>query len=115
MSKQEEIKIVLGNKKFAGASNKPLSVPVFLGNEKRDLIDGTRSDVVNLLDLFNEERAESTKIRISGKITNIFDNSISGKTSYVPFRNNLYYVKPELSVVNSIWKGYPQYDEFTFI
>jgi hypothetical protein len=115
MSKQEEIKIVLGNKKFAGASNKPLSVPVFLGNEKRDLIDGTRSDVVNLLDLFNEERVESTKIRISGKITNIFDNSISGKTSYVPFRNNLYYVKPELSVVNSIWKGYPQYDEFTFI
>jgi len=115
MRSQDNINIVLGNKRYAGSTKKPISLVLPLDNEQREIIEGERSEVLNLQDLFNKERNDSSLFRISGKIRNIFDNSVSGKTTYVPFRNNLYYISPELSVQNGIWKGYPQYDEFTFI
>jgi hypothetical protein len=115
MRKENEIRIVLGNKRYAGSSNKPLSVPINLYNEKRDIIENERSNVLSLRDVFDQERNESSKFRISGKITNIFDNSLSGKTNYGPFKNSLFYVGPQDSLNDSIWKGYPQFDEFTFI
>jgi hypothetical protein len=115
MIRQENIRIVLGNKRFAGSSNKPISIQLPLDNSKRDIVDNQRSTVVDLQDISAQERNESSEFRLSGKIVNIFDNSISGKTTYVPFRNNLYYVNPQNSVLNGVWQGFPQYDEFNFI
>ncbi len=54
-------------------------------------------------------------MRVTGKITNIFDNVISGKTNYTPYQNDLYYIGALNSVTSNTWKGYPQYDEFTFL
>ena len=61
------------------------------------------------------KRQKSTKFRIAGKITNVFDNTITGSSSYTPFVNSLYFTNA-LSAIenNSLWAGYPQYDEFTF-
>ena len=115
MRKQDDIRIVLGSKRFAGSANvdEQLQVPLF--GKRRNLVQGDRSRIVSLNDIFDEERTESSIFRLNGKIVNLFNNSISGSTSYVPFRNSLYYINPEVSVNTNVWKGYPQYDEFSMI
>jgi hypothetical protein len=115
MRKQDDIRIVLGNKRYAGASNQPIFLQIPLIGERREIIQGERSSIVDLQDVFDGERQTSTTFRLVGKIVNIFDNAISGKTNYDPYKNNLYYLDPANSVNTNIWKGYPQYDEFTII
>ena len=113
--KSTEIRIVRGENRFAGASNTDTQINVDLQSQRKNLIEGDRSVIVNIEERFNIERQRSTKFRIAGKITNIFDNTISGITSYQPFRNSLFYVDALNTVTNgSLWKGYPQYDEFSF-
>jgi hypothetical protein len=65
--------------------------------------------------VFDQERTESSTFRLNGKIVNLFNNTISGSTTYTPFKNSLYYINPEISVNTNVWKGYPQYDEFSMI
>jgi hypothetical protein len=115
MGEQKQISYVLGSKKFAGASNKPQQVPLNLESKYRTYVQGDRTTLIDLPQIFDFERQNSTTFRISGKIVNIFNNSISGKTSYIPFKNNLYYLGADSSVSTGVWKGYPQYDEFSFI
>lgn len=115
MRKQDEIRIVLGSKRFAGSANVDEQVPVNLEGNRRDFSENDRSITLNVSDIFESERQLCNKFRISGKIVNIFDNSISGKTNYTPFKNNLYYLNPEQSINTNIWQGYPQYDEFSMI
>lgn len=113
--KSSEIRIIRGEDRFAGASNSDLSINVDLNSNNRNIIEGDRSIIVNVEERFNKERQESTKFRIAGKITNIFNNTISGQTTYEPFQNSLFYLDSLNSVENGApWKGYPQYDEFTF-
>jgi len=113
--KSSEVRIVLGENRFAGSSNSDMTINVNLQGERKNLIEGDRSIIVNLAERFDIERQKSDKIRITGKITNIFNNTISGQTTYVPFRNSLYYIDELNTVTNGgLWKGYPQYDEFTF-
>ncbi len=115
MENNKKISYVLPNKRFAGSSNGPQQVPINLESKYRNYVQGDRTSLVDLPEIFNFERQNSTKFRLSGKIINIFDNSISGKTNYIPFRNNLYYINPESSVSSGVWQGLPQYDEFSFI
>lgn len=117
MSNQKDnmIRIVRGEDRFAGSSNTDLLLNVNLNGENKNIIEGDRTSLINLDERFNTERQKSGIFRIAGKITNIFNNTISGETSYVPFRNSLYYLDSYNTVTNnSIWKGYPQYDEFAF-
>ena len=90
MRKQDDIRIVLGNKRYAGASNQPIFLQVPLIGERREKTQGDRSSIVDLQDVFDGERQSSTTFRLVGKIVNIFDNVISGKTNYDPYKNNLY-------------------------
>lgn len=113
--KSSEIRIVRGENRFAGASNTDSQINIDLQSQRKNIIEGDRSVLVNIEERFDIERQRSTKFRIAGKLTNIFDNTISGVTSYVPFRNSLYYIDTLNTVTEgSLWKGYPQYDEFTF-
>jgi len=113
--KNSDIRIVRGEDRFAGASNTDLLINVNLESKEKNLIEGDRSYVLNLEQRFDDERQKSTKFRIAGKITNIFNNIISGQTTYEPFRNSLFYVNAYNAVsLGSPWQGYPQYDEFTF-
>ena len=115
-TKSSEIRIVRGEDRFAGASNNDVQINVDLQSQKKNIIEGDRSVIVNLEERFDLERQKSTKFRIAGKITNIFNNTISGGTSYTPFKNSLFYIDAYNTVSNgsTVWKGYPQYDEFTF-
>ena len=115
MRKQDEIRIVLGNKRFAGSSNQPVQIQLPLIGERREMVQGDRATLINLREIFDSERQNSSIFRLNGKIVNIFDNVISGKTDYTPFKNYLYYLDPVNSINTGVWKGYPQYDEFSII
>lgn len=118
MSNQNEIRVVLGSLRYASNTNKSVWVQAPLFSNMRQYVEGDRNILVDQQVIFDNERQGSDKFRIAGKITNIIDNSITGKTSYTPFKNDLYYTNPVQNAINSInnpslaWDGYPQYNEF---
>lgn len=116
MSNESEIRIVIGSKRYAGNSDKDVWIQPPLIGDRRELIEGDRSILVNQQNIFEKERQGSNTFRVAGKITNILDNFITGKTSYSPFKNNLYYTNAINNASNNsnFWEGYPQYDEFSF-
>ena len=114
MSQESNIRIVIGSKRNAVTSNKDESLQVPLFGDRREYTENERSVMVNLEDRFNLERQNSDTFRLAGKIVNVFDNVLSGKTNYTPFKNDLYYLKPEESINNGVWQGFPQFSEFTF-
>jgi hypothetical protein len=111
--KDETIRIVRGQDRYAGAPSKNSSIKIGLEESNRSKIDNDRNIIINLNERFDHERDISKKYRLIGKISNVFSNFISGSTEYDVFRNNLYY--EDLGNQNDTWKGYPQYDEFSFI
>jgi hypothetical protein len=120
MSNENEILIVLGSKRYASNSDKDVWVQAPLIGDRRTMVEGDRSVSLNLVEQFNTERQTSDVFRLSGKITNIFNNVVSGKTTYTPYRNNLYYTNAIANATSNIppnpsvaWEGYPQFDEFT--
>ena len=118
----QTIRIVRGSDRYAGAPDTDLSIQVPIENTKKSIIEGDRTVLLNLEERFDHERQISTKFRIAGKIVNLFDNIVSGKTNnYQPFENELYLIDPTKTVVdalgvlsNCVWTGYPPYDEFNF-
>lgn len=116
MSEQSsDMRIVIPSKKYQGAPNSDITIQAGLNVTKREFIEGDRTVLVNLAERFDKERQASDTFRITGKITNIFDNTLSGKTlNYTPFRDSLYYIGAVGSTTTGVWKGYPQFDEFSF-
>lgn len=120
MSNENDILIVLGSKRYASNSDKDVWIQAPLFGERRTMVEGDRSVTLNLQEQFEKERQKSDTFRLSGKITNIFNNVVSGKTTYAPYRNILYYTNPISNATSNIppnpsvaWEGYPQFDEFT--
>ena len=116
MSEQtSNMRIVIPSKKYQGAPNSDITVQAGLNVTKREFVEGDRTVLLNLAERFDQERQSSDTIRVAGKITNIFNNSLSGKSmTYTPFRDSLFYLGAVSSVTSGVWKGYPQYDEFSF-
>lgn len=108
------IRIVPSDKRYKGAPTEDLGLQVSLNGDRRNMVDGDRTVMLNLAERFDVERQDSSNFRISGKITNIFNNVIFGVTNYTPFVNYLYYNDPIKSIETNIWSGYPQFDEFGF-
>ena len=121
MSQEKEIRIVLGSKRFASNTDKGVWLQVPLKGDRRTMVDGDRSLVVNQEEQFNIERQSSNKIRVAGKLVNLFNNIVSGSTQYTPYKYNLYYTNSVANAIsnatnpNSPWEGYPQFYEFTFL
>ena len=118
----QTIRIVRGSDRYAGAPDTDLSIQVPIENTKKSIIEGDRTVLLNLEERFDHERQISTKFRIAGKIVNLFNNIVSGKTNnYQPFENELYLINPLKTVQDAlgdlpscVWTGYPPYDEFNF-
>ena len=64
--KSTEIRVVRGENRFAGASNTDMQINVDLQSQKKNIIEGDRSVLVNIEERFNNERQWSTKFRIAG-------------------------------------------------
>jgi len=118
-----EVRILRNQDRFKGAPEQDYLIQVPLESQGREIIEGDRNVYLSQTSQFEEERQSSNIFRIGGKIVNIFDNGVSGFTSYTPFGNNLFYINGvEAKTINSnqnppqinAWKGYVQFDEFTF-
>ena len=102
------------NLKFQSAPNVDQQINVPLDQKSQTLVEYDRSATVSLAQVYDDERQKSTIFRPTFKLSYYYNNVITGTTLYVPFKNNLYYVNPEKSTVDNVWKGYPQYYEFDF-
>lgn len=128
----ENTKIILGTARFKGGINVDGFLNVPLKQSTKLLNEYDRSIDVNLEDLFDEERQQSTIFRPVAKYTILFENAISGKTTYTSFRDNLYYTNELANTITAFpngnlgplvvvptnpspWEGLPQYFEFDFI
>lgn len=115
MNTYDNISIVPPNFQFVGGINDGLTYPLTLNQSSRNYVQGDQNRVLSLQDQYNTERNKNLKFRISSKFQFIMDNNISGTTNFDQFKNNLYYVNPESSVLGTQpWGGYPQYYEFDF-
>lgn len=108
------IRIVRGEDRYKGSPNEDTFLQVGLEGDRRVMVEGDRTVLINAAEQFDKERQESDIIRVAGKITNIFNNVYTGKTTYTPFKNSLYYLDGAQSKITGVWNGYPQFDEFTF-
>ena len=75
--------------KSAPLSDQFLNIP-FTQNMK-ELIEFDRTVDISLITVFDEERQASSIFRPVTKFTLLFENAYTGSTTYVPFRDNLYY------------------------
>jgi hypothetical protein len=110
--------IVLGSKRYKSAINTDLTVDIPLVNNQKEIDEFDRSDIVDLSQIFDDERQGSNIFRLTTNMDLLFYNAYIGTTGafgYVPFTNNLYYVNSESSFNTNNWSGYPQYYEFDFI
>lgn len=125
-------RIILGRERFKGSIDVNSEIPVNLNQTMKELIEYDKSVDLNLVELFDEERQQSTIFRPVTKFTVLFENALTGYTTYEPFRNNLYYTNEVINAINAFpggnviytppppvaqtpWEGYPQYFEFDFI
>jgi hypothetical protein len=121
MGNNETIQILLGSKKNKISSNVDEALRVPLNQTFKQQVEYDRTEEINLAELFQKERGESTIFRPTTKIVFLFKNQYSGGTSYVPYRNNLYYTNAIGNAVTSTgnpsapWDGFPQYYEFDLI
>jgi hypothetical protein len=125
MGNRNNIRIVLGSLRYKSAPNTNLSLKVPFKQNVKEIIEYDRTKTVNLLQVYDNERQQSTKFRPTGKFSIVFQNSYTGRTNYEPFENNLYYVNEDVAAANQcgatnnansiFWSGFPQYSEFDFI
>lgn len=115
MSNRIDTPIVLGSKRYATASNTNLVLQVPLEGNPKEIDEFDRNIRVDLSQVFDDERQESSIFRLTSNIDFVFNNSYPGTTGlngYAPFTNNLYYINQEFSIGTNSWSGYPQYFEF---
>lgn len=124
-------RIILSTQRYKSAPRVDQSLNIPFAQTSKNLVEYDRSVDLSLITIFDEERQASTIFRPVTKFTVLFENALTGTTTYVPFRDNLYYTNPIENAVlyypngnfmpnpttnqNVGWSGYPQYSEFDFI
>jgi hypothetical protein len=108
---------IKGSARYKSAPETNYSLNVPLTQTQEELVEFDRNVDISLEQVYSEERQKSTIFRPTTKFTLLFKNEYVGKTSYVPFKNNLYYSNEISNTVSnsSALDGYPQYFEFDFI
>ena len=106
--------IIPSGLKYKGSPSVDEKVTIPLNQTSQQITEYDRTTTVSLAQIYDDERQSCTVFRPTFKVNYIYDNTYVGTTTYLPFQYNLYYVDPENSTVNGIWRGYPQYYEFDF-
>lgn len=127
MNNLEGIKFLKGSARYQRAPEKTISLQVPLSGKQKEIDEYQRNLSINLAEVYNMERQESTLFEPTCKFQLIFSNAYSGVAStsvgiYSPYNNFLYYIRPEETKANQVnsvnlipWPGFPQYNEFSFI
>ena len=131
-------RIILSTQRYQQAPRSDQFLNIPLAQTTKNLVEFDRVSDLNLAEVFDQERQESTTFRPVTKFTILFENAFTGSTTYPPFRDNLYYtnalnnakiaypsgisttannsnVPPNPFNANVPWDGFPQYSEFDFI
>ncbi len=126
-------RIIQSTQRYKGAPLTDQKMTITFVKKSKDLVEFDRSVDLNLATVFDEERQQSFTFRPVVKFMMAFENALSGSTTYVPFRDNLYYTNavenarsfypsgnvpsaPPQPINNAVaWDGLPQYPEFDFI
>jgi hypothetical protein len=131
-------RIILSTQRYQQAPRSDQFLNIPLAQTTKNLVEFDRVSDLNLAEVFDQERQESTTFRPVTKFTILFENAFTGSTTYPPFRDNLYYtnalnnakiaypsgisttannsnVPPNPFNANVPWDGFPQYPEFDFI
>ncbi len=106
--------IVPSNLRYKSAPFLDEQISLSLNSKQQELTEYDRSQTLSLAQVYDDERQSCTVFRPTFKISYLYANTYTGTTGYIPFRNNLYLIDNENSVVSGIWKGYPQFYEFDF-
>ena len=106
--------IIPSRLKYASAPAIDEELSISLEEKNQEITEYDRSVTLSLAQVYDDERQICTVFRPTFKITYIYENTYTGKTDYLPFQYNLFYVNPESSISNSSWNGFPQYYEFDF-
>ena len=106
--------IIPSGLRYKGAPSIDEELSLTLQEQSQELTEYDRTTTLNLAQIYDDERQESTIFRPTFKITYLYDNTYIGTTTYLPFQYNLYYSDPVGSKQSGIWKGFPQYYEFDF-
>jgi len=107
-------KIIPSNLQYQGSPGVDQEVSVTLEQQQELLIEYDRSATISLAQVYDDERQRSTIFRPTFKVNYIYENTLTGTTTYTPYQYNLYYVDAVNSKVSGIWKGFPQHYEFDF-
>lgn len=108
----EKKTIILPSKRFYKAPVQDEEMRIGLENSEELLREGDRSIILDIEQLFNDERNESKKYKIFGKIKMVFRNLYLGSSNYSNLSPYLYLLGDGASGDNT---GYMSYDEFAFI
>jgi hypothetical protein len=89
-------------------------ISISLEQQSQQITEYDRSQSISLAQIYDDERQSSTIFRPTFKVNYLYGNTYTGTTNYLPFMYRLYYVDPENSTLNNVWRGFPQYYEFDF-
>jgi len=106
--------IIPSGLKYQGSPSVDEKVTISLNQNSQQITEYDKNTTVSLAQIYDDERQSCTIFRPTFKLNYIYDNTYVGTTSYLPFQYNLYYVDAINSMVNGVWRGYPQYYEFDF-
>lgn len=106
--------IIPSNLRYKSAPFVDEEISISLNSKKQEITEYDRSQTLSLAQVYDDERQSCTVFRPTFKISYLYANTYTGTTTYIPFRNNLYLIDNENSVVSGIWKGFPQFYEFDF-
>lgn len=107
----EKKEILLPSKRYFKADEQDLNLSIKLENDETLLREGDKDIVLNLSDLFSEERNKSINYKIYGKIKMIFRNMYNGYSDYNPLLKNLYLCGDGTGDK----LGFVPYNEFAFL
>ena len=111
----EKKEILLPTERYFKAEEQDLNLNVKLNNDEALLREGDKDIVLNLADLFNEERNKSINYKIYGKIKMVFRNMYMGHTDYYPLLQNFYLCGDGTSQnTTDSTIGFVPYNEFAF-
>jgi hypothetical protein len=108
----EKKQILLPSKRYFKASEEDLTLNVKLEGDSVLMRQGERDVLLDLPTLFDDERNESKRYKIYGKIKMVFRNMYSGTTEYTPLLKN-FYLTDDGNSVNK--KGFIPYNEFALL
>lgn len=106
--------IVPSTLQYKSAPEVNQDVSIFLQSTNQELTEYDRISTLSLAQVYDDERQRCTVFRPTFNVSYLYNNTLTGTTKYVPFRDNLYYVNSIQSKTTNVWLGYPQYYEFDF-